>query len=111
MRRALKVNRALEYSLSGELRVPGSGDKSGHFSAENWGDYSLTTEKDGETVVLGKRRATVCLSTIEKKVILDLAKGYMSKKGANKVSTQASRRQTIVMADEDEILNDPEDDE
>ena len=45
----LQVNRALEYLLTGRMRIPE--DTSSQFLKENWGNYEMEKELNGKTVV------------------------------------------------------------
>ncbi|KAJ2922976.1 hypothetical protein H1R20_g14130, partial [Candolleomyces eurysporus] len=82
----LAVTRALEYSLTGILKVPSG--KSGYFSEENWGDYeglkNITGSSTAKRVHI--KRATVFKSKIDSlkdehwKLIIKTAKSYLGKK-------------------------------
>ncbi|KAJ2912315.1 hypothetical protein MD484_g8096, partial [Candolleomyces efflorescens] len=84
------VNRALEYSLSGQVKIPLGNDKTGHFSEDNWGDFEKLTIVDGEEFRKPVRRATVFAKTIDTMddqrwaKIIKAAKAYIGKKGPDR---------------------------
>ncbi|TEB38344.1 hypothetical protein FA13DRAFT_1726013 [Coprinellus micaceus] len=60
------------------------GDKTGHFSEENWGDYKKVVEKNGVSERVHVRRATVFAATIDAeldeecwKIIINAAKNLV----------------------------------
>ncbi|RXW11753.1 hypothetical protein EST38_g14102, partial [Candolleomyces aberdarensis] len=113
----LAVTRALEYSLTGVLKVPSG--KSGYFSEENWGDYEGLKNATGSGTAkrVHIKRATVFKSKIDSlkdehwKLIIKTAKSYLGKKKDDTLSRakvhDAPGMETDASDSGDEDLFDP----
>ncbi|RXW18632.1 hypothetical protein EST38_g7222 [Candolleomyces aberdarensis] len=109
------VNRALEYSLDGRVKIPPGNDKTGHFSEDNWGDYEKLTTINGQEGQKQVKRATVFAKTIDAMDerrwarIIEAAKSYIGKRDPDRFDRAKVSAAPLLDAEDssdDEILHD-----
>ncbi|RXW11913.1 hypothetical protein EST38_g13943 [Candolleomyces aberdarensis] len=109
------VNRALEYSLTGQVKIPPGNNKTGHFSEDNWRDYEKLTTVDGKEYRKQVKQATVFAKTIDAMdeqrwaKIIKAAKAYVRKRDPDRFDRAKVSAAPLLDAknsSDDEILHD-----